>query len=181
MQTTIEARRLDIELPEQLTREVTTRMDTLAERFSFIESVHVVLAKQRSFYSCEVTLQAKHQVLRSEQRSNDIGSAIDNALDRLERQLLRHKGRLLSRSRAGDARQLPPLLEFQPEEPEEAYETPRVVRVKRVALKPMSAEEAALQMDLLGHDFYVFRNSETEEVNVVYRRHNGDFGLIQPE
>lgn len=181
MRASIEARRLDVELPEALAHQIHERLDDMSGRFPFCESVHVVVSKQRGFYACEVTLQAKHQTLRSEERSNDLGNAVDSSLDKLERQLHRHKGRLLSRSRAGDREIPPPLVDFQPDEPEEEFETPRVVRVKRIALKPMSPEEAALQMELLGHDFFVFRNDETDDLNVVYRRLNGDFGLILPE
>lgn len=181
MRTTIEAKHLEFELPAAVAEQIDARLDELAARYRFVEAAHVVVTQQRSWFSGEITLHVKHQILRAEERSNDLGTAVDSALDKLERQLHRHKGRLVSRSRVPEHREAPPLLEVEVDQPDEKYDTPRVVRVKRIPVKPMSPEEAALQMDLLGHDFYVFKDAESEELNVVYRRRSGDYGLIQPE
>ncbi len=179
MQVTVQGRNLDI--PQPLEDNIRERLEQMADRYSFVHEGTVFLGKQRKWFTAEVTLHVRHQILRAEERSNDIGASVDNALDKLDRQLHRHKGRLIHRSRAGDWREAPPLTAFEPEEPEEEYQAPRVVRVKQISVKPMSVEEAALQMELLGHDFYVFRNDETDDLNVVYLRRNGDVGLIQPE
>lgn len=179
MNVTVQGKNVD--LAAALEDDIRDRLDQMAERFSFLHEATVVLGKQRNWFTAEITLHVRHQILRAEERSNDLGTSVDSALDKLEKQLRRHKGRLLHRSRAGSVTEVPPLMAFTPSEPEEEYDVPRVVRVKRIPVKPMSIDEAALQMELLGHDFYVFTNDETNEMNVVYNRRNGDIGLIQPE
>lgn len=179
MQVQVNGRNLEV--PPQLVNTIEKRLGKLADRYKFLQESHVVLNKQRSVAECEITLHVRHQILRAEERDADLGAAVDRALEKLEKQLNRHKGRLLGRSRAPEAKEAPALTDVVVEAVEEEYEPPRVVRVKRIAIKPMSVEEAALQMELLGHDFYVFTNDEAQVLNVIYRRHNGDIGLIQPE
>ncbi|MCC7494183.1 MAG: ribosome-associated translation inhibitor RaiA [Fimbriimonadaceae bacterium] len=171
----------NLEIPIALEGDIESRLRQLADRYHFLHEATVQVDRQRGWYTAEVTLHVRHQILRAEERSNDLGSSVDHALDKLERQLHRHKGRLQHRGRASELRDAPPLTSFEPAEPDEEYTAPRVVRVKRIAIKPMSVDEAALQMELLGHDFYVFTNDESSDLNVVYRRKNGDIGLIQPE
>ncbi len=124
----------------------------------------------------EVTLFTKGPVIRASGSSTDMYASIDKVTEKLERQIEKFKGKTYS-SKVHHSISLQKMVT--PEETEE--EKPRIVRTKRFLLKPMSPEEAILQMDLLGHDFFVFTNSETEEVNVVYRRKNDTFGLIEPE
>ena len=170
-----------IELSDAIEDSIRDRLEQLAERYGFVHGASAVVSKQRNWHSTELTLHIKHQILRAEERSNDLASSIDSAFEKLERQLRRHKGRLLHRSRANDVREAPPLSDFETAEPEEEYQAPQVVRVKTISPKPMAVEEAALQMELLGHDFYVFTNDQSSQMNVIYRRRNGDIGLIQPE
>jgi len=170
-----------VELTDAVEAGIHQRLEHLADRFTFVQAASVVVSKQRNWHSTELTLQIKHQVMRAEERSNDLMSSIDNAFEKIERQLHRHKGRLLHRSHAKDVREAPPLSAFEALEPEEEYQAPKVVRVKTISPKPMAVEEAALQMELLGHDFYVFTNDQSNQMNVIYRRRNGDIGLIQPE
>jgi putative sigma-54 modulation protein len=179
MQVQIHARNLDV--PAPLASSIEGRLAKLADRYRFLQESHVVLSRQRNMADCELTLHVRHQILRAKERDPDLAAAVDRAIEKLEKQLGRHKGRLHARSRAGDVKEAPALTTVPVEAPEEEYEAPRVVKVKRIAVKPMSVEEAALQMELLGHDFYVFTNDESEGLNVIYRRHNGDIGLIQPE
>lgn len=179
MWTNIEGKNVDI--PEALRDEIQSRLDQLAERYRFVEEAHVVLSKQRNWHTTEITLHIKHQMLRAQERSDDMGVSVDQAMAKLETQLRRHKSRLVTRSRATDVRQAPALTTVEVNEPDEVYEAPRVVRVKTISAKPMTVEEAALQMELLGHDFYVFTNADSNALNVVYQRYNGDIGLIQPE
>ena len=171
----------NLELTDALAAAVTKRLEQLGRRYAFLHEGYVVVDKQRGWFTAELTLHVRHQILRSEERANDLAAAIDEAFEKSERQLTRHKGRLQHRSRAGEHKEAPPLTDFEAAEPEEEYTAPRVVRVKKISIKPMSVEEAALQMELLGHDFYVFTNGESDELNVVYQRKNGDVGLIQPE
>lgn len=122
----------------------------------------------------EVTLRTKGPTIRAKETSIDMHASIDGVLAKLERQIEKYKDKSYSSSslrRNGEAKRLPT-------EPVEGEE--KIVRVKRMPFKPMTPEEATLQMDLLGHDFFVFTNADTEEVNVVYRRRNENYGLIEP-
>ncbi len=120
----------------------------------------------------EVQINIPHGIVRAEESGADSYAAIDLVTDKLERQLKRLKGRFISRRNED-------LPEIYQEEQEE--EEPQIVRIKKHVLRPMSAEDAALQMDALGHDFYMFLNSETNLVSVIYLRDDGHYGLIEPK
>jgi putative sigma-54 modulation protein len=131
----------------------------------------------------EVTVWTKGPVLRVRESAGDMYAAIDQAAHKLERQAARYRDR---RRRHREPREsaagAPPLAAVDDEEaPTTAEEAPRIVKSKRFEMKPMSPEDAALQMDLLHHDFFVFRSSESGSLNVVYRRRDGNYGLIAPE
>lgn len=132
--------------------------------------------------TAEVTVRAKGTVLRVRESAEDMYTAIDRAARKLERQAVRYRERR-RRHRGPQEREMEPAdLPSIPELQHEAEaDAPRLVKTKRHALKPMTADEAALHMDMLHHDFYVFRSAETGDVQVVYRRTDGDFGLIVPE
>ncbi len=119
----------------------------------------------------EVQLNVPDGIVRAEESGQDTYAAIDKVVDRLERQLKRFKSRMIARRSVETP---------QPEEPETQFKEPAIVRTKRHVLRPMSPEDAAMQMEALGHSFYVFRNAETEDVNVIYLRLDGDYGLIEP-
>jgi len=130
---------------------------------------------------------ANGTILRGEERGQDVVAAVDSVVDVMQRRLSHFKGKLYRRGRGtvpkealaeAVANAAPEATE--PEDAEEPHE-PRVVRVKRVAMKPMSVAEAADQMELLGHDFFLFFNSSTNTISVVYHRHGGDYGLIEAE
>ena len=135
---------------------------------------------QRNWHTVDVTVLTRGTILRAEERSTDMYASLDMCLDKLERQAKRFRDRLSRKHRSG-AR--PAAEEETPEEgePVEPVDLPRIVRTKRFTLKPMTPEEAMLQLELLGHDFYVFANAESSHVNVLYRRHDGNYGLIEPE
>jgi putative sigma-54 modulation protein len=122
----------------------------------------------------EVTLFTKGHVLRARETGSDMKSAIDKVAAKLERQARRFKERVVDRH-AGKIAPVAATVEAEDEEPERT-----IVKTKSVDLKPMSFEEAILQLELLGHDFFVFASAETDDVNVLYRRRDGDYGLIQP-
>jgi putative sigma-54 modulation protein len=124
---------------------------------------------------CQVTVRSNGTILRAEERSDDIFTAIDTVLDKMYRQIARYKGKRQSRWR-GAAEPEPLPIEEDVEE-----EVSRIVRVKRFPMTPMGPEEAVEQMELLGHDFFVFFNAEEGRINVLYRRKTGDYGLLQPE
>lgn len=125
--------------------------------------------------TAEVTVRTKGPVLRVRESAEDMYQAIDQAAHKLERQARRYRDRRRHHRPHGDAPE--PASIAPPVDPETG---PRLVKVKRFDMKPMSAEEAALHMDMLHHSFYVFRNDTDGAVNVVYRRGDGDYGLIEP-
>ncbi len=123
-------------------------------------------------------------ILRAEERSNDIFGAVDAVVDKLYRQIKRYRGKKVARRRSGLGPEILEELEPVPisdELDEEEDEEPAIVRTKRFTMRPMPTDEAIEQMELLGHDFYVFYNADDEAVNVVYRRHDGNYGLLQPD
>jgi putative sigma-54 modulation protein len=117
-------------------------------------------------------------ILRAEERSGDMRQSIDASLDKMVRQIRRFKGkRWESRRSDGGPEEEAPAVELEEEEAEEA----RIVRIKRFETRPMDAEEAIEQMELLGHDFFLFYNMATSSYSVVYKRHDGGYGLLLPE
>jgi putative sigma-54 modulation protein len=127
---------------------------------------------------CQVTVRANGIILRAEERSDDMFTSIDAVLDKMYRQIARYKGKRKNRWR-GAAVSMEPL----PLEAEETFdeETSNIVRTKRFRMTPMNPEEAVEQMELLGHDFFVFYDPDEGQINVIYRRKDGDYGLLQPE
>ena len=127
----------------------------------------------------QVTLRTKHAILRAEEASSDMFASIDAVFDKMQRQADRYKGKRWSkRGVEGEV----PVESVAEEESASADEQPsRISRIKRFSMAPMDEEEAVDQMELLGHDFFVFFNLNANQINVVYRRSGGDYGLIQPE
>jgi len=126
----------------------------------------------------EATIWTNGPVLRAREASSDLRASIDQLVDKLERQVTRYKTRGRSRRRRA-ARSDGPAAETMPVFVDEA--DPLVVKSKQFAVGPMSPGEAVLQLELIGHDFFVFRNGDSNEINVVYRRRDGNFGLIEPQ
>jgi putative sigma-54 modulation protein len=123
----------------------------------------------------EATVWTKGPVLRARESSADMKASIDQLVDKLERQVKRYKGKRREGRRHAEAA-IPEPVPVVPSE-----EGPMIVKTKQFAVKPMSADEAVLQLELIGHDFFVFRNADSDEINVVYRRRDGDYGLIEPQ
>ena len=128
---------------------------------------------------CQVTLRTDRVILRAEERSDDIFTAIDTVLEKVNRQIDRYKGKRKNRRRGAGAPVEPGVVEAEAVEAEEEAAT--IVRVKRFPITPMHPEEAIEQMELLGHDFFVFYNAEVGQINILYRRKDGNYGLLQPE
>ncbi|HHY75441.1 MAG TPA: ribosome-associated translation inhibitor RaiA [Firmicutes bacterium] len=133
-------------------------------------SVQVTFSTERDNYVVEVTVPLNGYLLRAEESARDAFSSVDNVVEKLEKQIEKYRTRLFRRDKVEIS-----------SVPREEMEAPRIVKVKRFPMKPMTPEEATMQMELLGHDFYVFHNAETDTVNVVYRRKDGNYGLIEPE
>ncbi len=132
----------------------------------------------------EVTIFTKGPVIRAREASPDIYASIDLVFEKLERQVKKYRGKLVSHYQEAPKEALASegfkILE-EPEEPEAEAPTPRIVKTKQFMVKPMTPEEAALQLELVGHDFYVFTNAESNETAVVYRRRDGNYGLIEAQ
>lgn len=124
---------------------------------------------------------ARGAILRAEERSSDMFTSVDAVIDKLYRQIKRYRGKQIRHRRAG-AEDFAALEQVPLEEEFEEAEVERtIVRYKQFSLRPMIPEEAIEQMELLGHDFYVFFNADAEAVNVLYRRHDDNYGLLQPQ
>ncbi len=134
---------------------------------------------EREMHIAELTINLKGLVLRGESRTNDMYASIDEAVDKIERQWNKYKTRI---QRKIQGPKISEALQTGTDSSQLKDEkTFKVVKQKRFSLKPMDAEEAIMQMELLGHDFFVFTNMGTNEVNVVYKRRDGNYGLIEPE
>ena len=173
------------EITDRLREHADPRLASLENLYERVQDVRVTLSAQRSWRTVEITLEADGVMLRSEERSNDELASFDKALDRLERQLRRYRDRVRSHQRAGvrelGAAEEPAAAEEAAAEPAESEMGEiEIIRTKSHPVKPMTPEEAALQMELLGHDFFMFFNQQSEQVELVYRRRSGGYGLIEP-
>ncbi|MBO8164312.1 MAG: ribosome-associated translation inhibitor RaiA [Brevibacillus sp.] len=149
-----------------------------------VKEINVTLRVLRGDGIIEVTIPMTGVLIRAEETHEDMYAAIDLVVEKLERQIRKYKTKINRKQRYDSSRKVVhrqadtvAVLADDEEEDDEIS----IVRTKRFDLKPMDAEEAVLQMDLLGHNFFVFQNSATNEVNVVYRRNDGKFGLIEPK
>ena len=167
----------NIEVTEGLKSAIYEKIGKLERYFSKDTQIHVTLSVQKDRQKIEVTIPVKGNIIRSEQTSTDMYVSIDLVEEIIERQLKRYKSKLISHK--------PNVPSFSSAYMEENYEEPdnkiKIVKSKRFGIKPMDPEEACVQMELLGHNFYVFCNGQTDEVNVVYKRKDGAYGLIEPE
>lgn len=174
MRITITGR--NIELTEGLKVAVEDKLGKLEKYFAPDTEVFVTLSVEKERQKIEVTIPVKGNIVRSEQVSNDMYVSIDLVEEVIERQLKKYKKKLISKQQnAASFRK-----EFIEKETDVDDEI-RIIRTKRFDMKPMYPEDACVQMELLGHDFYVFCNAETDQVCVVYKRKGGTYGLIEPE
>ncbi len=167
----------NIEVTEALRERATKKISKLDKFFSSDTEAHVTLSVQRTRQIAEVTISYNGIVFRAEESNDDMYTSIDKTVDLLERQIRKNKTRLARRLHENDFRI--DNFKFTEEVPEEKEF--KIVRSKRFAVKPMDVEEAILQMNLLGHDFFMFFNADSNQVNVVYKRKDGNYGLIEPE
>lgn len=172
----------NVEVTPALREYVEKKLKRLDKYITAPLGAQVTLEVERGRHIVEVTVPVNGLLLRGEEATNDMYASIDLVLDKLEKQVVKYKTRFARRkaAAAAAATTATPVAEPEPEV-EAEQEIDRVVKIKRFTLKPQTVEEAMLQMNLLGHDFYVFTNAESHAVNVVYRRHDGDYGLIVPE
>lgn len=181
----INVRGKNIEATPSLIDYAEKKLGKLDKHFDQNTDVQVVLSTIREDHIVEVTVNLNGMILRGEEATGDMYASIDQVVDKLERQVKKYKTRIHKQKRQkGGVRNMnekQAALEAEQRAVEEEEDTPRVVRTKRFPLKPMTVEEAILQMDLLGHTFFVFANADTDVTNVIYKRKDGNYGLIEPE
>ena len=167
----------NIELTDGLKEAVEEKLGKLDRFFAPDTEVKVTLSVEKERQKIEVTIPVKGSIIRSEQVSNDMYVSIDLVEEVIERQLKKYKNKLIDKQQDAAA--------FAQEYIDKEYVDDdadvKIIRTKRFDIKPMDPEEACVQMELLGHSFYVFFNSETEQINVVYKRKGNTYGLIEPE
>ena len=168
----------NIEVTPGLKDSVINKLGKLERYFTPDTEIIVTLSVEKDRQKIEVTIPVKGDIIRSEQTSTDMYVSIDLVEEVIERQLRKYKNKLIARHQEGGTFKQ----EFFEEEPAiDSNDEIQIVRTKKLGIKQKFPEDACVQMELLGHDFFVFSNAETEEVNVVYKRKNGTFGLIEPE
>ena len=166
----------NIEVTPGLRSAVEDKIGKLEKYFNPETEVHVTLSVEKDRQKIEVTIPVKGNIIRSEQVSNDMYVSIDLVEEIIERQLKKYKNKLISQKQAASY--------FKQDFLEKEYmeeEEIKIIRSKKFDIKPMYPEDACIQMELLGHSFYVFCNAETDQVNVVYKRKGNTYGLIEPE
>ena len=162
----------NITVSQGLKTAVEDKLGKLERYFTPDTEVVVTLSVEKERQKIEVTIPMKGNIIRSEQVSNDMYVSIDLVEEVIERQLRKYKNKIVDKQQAA--------ANFQKEYLDKDYEV-KIIRTKKFGIKPMYPEDACVQMELLGHNFFVFFNAETEQVNVVYKRKGNTYGLIEPE
>ena len=174
MNITISGKNMDI--TSSLREAVEEKLGKLDRYFTPDTDVHVTLSVEKERQKIEVTIPVKGGIIRSEQVSNDMYVSIDLVEEVIERQLRKYKNKIIDKKQSA--------VNFQKAYIDNDYmesEDITIVRTKRFDIKPMYPEDACVQMELLGHNFFVFMNADTDQVNVVYKRKGNTYGLIEPE
>ena len=167
----------NIDVTSGLRSAVEEKIGKLEKYFTPDTNVNVTMKVDKDRHKIEVTIPVKGRIIRAEQTSSDMYVSIDLVEEIIERQLKKYKNKLVDKKQAD-------VSNFKKEYIENDYleeETVKIERVKRFDIKPMYPEDACVQMELLGHDFFVFVNAETNETNVVYKRKGSSYGIIEPE
>jgi putative sigma-54 modulation protein len=171
----------NVEVSEALEAYVEKKIDKLGRYLPTISEGRLEISQEgaklpEQRFTVQVTLDSRGVLIRAQEKSKDIHTAIDRVVDVLSNRIERYKGKLYDKGRGSSfARQGAAI------ETEEIEATKRVVKSKHFLVKPMPLDEAISQMELLGHDFFLFVDADTEKLNLLYRRGDGDYGLIEPE
>ena len=166
----------NLEVSDYMRETAEKKLNKLSKFFPQDADAQVSLAVEKNRHIVEVTVPYEGRIVRAEETSGDMYASLDNVVNKLEKQVQRFRTRQDRRRKSGEV-----IADFAPvavEEEKEAF-TPRIVRTKKFVIRPMSEEEAMLQMEMLGHSFFVFENAETGDVNVLYVRKDGNYGLIE--
>lgn len=166
----------NIEVTSGLRKAVEDKLGKLDRFFAPATEAVVRLSVQKEMQKIEVTIPVKGHIIRAEESSTDMYVSIDLVEEILERQLKKYKNKLIDKNKS-----TPSFSKAFMDEDTGTDDHVEIVKTKKFAVKPMDPEEACIQMELLGHSFFVFLNADTDEVNVVYKRKGGSYGLIEPE
>lgn len=170
MQITIKSK--NFELTDALKGYAEKKLRKIEKYFDHIISTDIMLSAERSKYIVEVTVYANGVTLRGEEKTDDMYSSVDKVISKLERQLKKHKGKILNRHRAGKV------------EMERGTalsdEKVKMVRTRKLMVETLNEEEAVFQMEEMGYDFFVFFNIDTNQLNILYRRKDGEYEIIEP-
>ena len=165
----------NLEVSDYMRETAEKKLNKLSKFFPQDADAQVSLAVEKNRHIVEVTVPYEGRIIRAEETSGDMYASLDNVVSKLEKQVQRYRTRQDRRRKSGEV-----IADYAPVAPEEPETfTPRIVRTKKFAIRPMSEEEAMLQMEMLGHSFFVFENAETGDVNVLYVRKDGNYGLIE--
>lgn len=178
----VQVRGKGVVITEALRDYASRKVGKLTRHFSTLQTATVTQTVQGKTHRVEVQLEGDGITLRGEDRAEDMYVAIDHVVDKLERQVMKYKDRHKWQHRgAHHEHDTPRHMPTDRDEEEDDAESGRVLRRKRFAIKPVSEQEAVAQMELLSHDFFVFENADTGQVNVLYRREDGNYGILEPE
>jgi len=174
MKTNIYVRKL--ELGKEKKETLIKKIDKLSKFFNDEAQADIVVSEQKDKMIVEVTIRTADMIYRAEERDVEVYNAADDVVDAITRQIRKNKTRLAKKLREGVSKDV----DFFEEAAQDDVEI-KIVKTKTHQVKPMSAEEAVLQMNLLGHNFFIFRNAQTNTTDIVYRRKDGNYGLIETD
>lgn len=171
----------NIEVSDYLEELINKKVSKLDKYFPEDTQAHVTLSVERNRHIVEVTIPYAGGIIRGEETSGDMYASVDNVLSKLEKQIVRHRTKLEKSLRAGAFRAPEPVYADAFTQDDLDEEAAKVVKIKRFDIKPMTVDEAMLQLEMLGHSFYMFTNGDTNQINFIYKRKDGNYGLIEPE
>lgn len=175
MKITYTARKVN--LRDNFKERAEKKLSKLKKLFSDEATVNVVVTLEKNRQTVEITIRDKGMVFRAESTMPEMNDALDKTVDILMRQIRKNKTKLEKRMKSGS---LDVFVQETPEIEEEPIEEYQVIRKKQVLVKPVTVDEAILEMNMISHDFFMFVNAATDEVNVVYKRSDGNYGLLEP-
>lgn len=164
----------NISITEKIQGEIDKKFDKLGKYFADDIKAHIMIQPEKAKVKVEATISTKGQTFRAEDVKQDVFDAIDVVAEKLSTQLVKYKGKMVKKHKANESLRFEMI-------PEVEVEEAKLVKSKKFVLSPMTVEEALMQMESLGHDFYVFVNIETDQVSVCYKRADGDYGVLNTE
>jgi len=170
-----------VEVTDALRDYIAKRTEKVRRHFDHIINIHVILSVEKGRHLAEMTLQGNNFVLNGQEETRDMYASIDKVVDKIEKQVKKYKERMADHHKATSARKaLPEERVIGPESSGGSSIEPRIIKTDRFAMKPMLPEEAALQVEVSEEDFLIFSNALTGKVSILYRRKDGNFGLVEP-